>query len=392
MNSTTKKLIQENITDSDKKTLEFVKISDTVHSWLIMLNRVIDMCNIVDPADPSYDSPATAVSADAAKLEKLFGFMTSADKWNLDVVMRGIKSDGNNGIDVTASTLTAARTQKTALNPLTSVDNAGVGTVTVDSRSNDVQCVNANGEITISIIPKTDLSYYAEKIVSIKANEDISITYSGTFEFVNDATYPNVGYSAIGTARRTVLLKNSILVYKIIFVHGMAFAEIVHNSQLAENYLAPSKSSKSYDAASNGIEVFNVPYSGCKDITENMSEADRTAGAKTLYIKTDGGVSVNRSNADALSVTTVLETNASGAWEQLSAEFAIVVNGTYMQTNRAVLAESNGGEVMTAYLHTVDPTSPSAFVRIDYALNLYAAKFHVSGISLLRGGIDTYDE
>ena len=55
MNEQTKSLIEERISNS--RTLESIKISDTVHSWLTTLNRVVDICNIVDYPD---DNPETA--------------------------------------------------------------------------------------------------------------------------------------------------------------------------------------------------------------------------------------------------------------------------------------------------------------------------------------------
>ena len=386
MNANTKNLIAANFSDSNTKTLEFVKLSDTVHSWLVMLNRVIDMCNVVEPE--AVVSEGDLTSANAPTYEKLFGFMTSADKRNLDVVMRGISSDEDGtGINASVSSLSVRNSSKKASFP----DISGSSSVLyVRQSSDDVQCVNAGRNISISIIPSGSQTYYAEKIVSVLASADITIQYEGNFEFVNNATYPNVGYSAISTPRNTILLENQLLVYKITFVHGIALVEIIQNTQLADNYLAPSASKM--DSVQNAVEVYSAPLSACELVSAEMSVEGRSAGTKTMYVDRNGNVSFNSSASDVLSISTSLVLNAAGMWQSMSASCSVMVDGTHVSTESKVLSDGDGTESSTVYLGVAGGQNVSIIVRIVYVLNLAAAKLDVSSISILRGGIRTYDE
>lgn len=386
MNANTKNLIAANFSDSNTKTLEFVKLSDTVHSWLVMLNRVIDMCNVVEPTALVSEGDLTSVNAPT--YEKLFGFMTSADKRNLDIVMRGISSnEAGDGIDASISNLTVRNSSKTASSP----DISGSSSVlNVKDVSDDVQCVNAGRNITINIIPSSSITYYAEKIVSVLAATDITIEYSGRFEFVNDATYPNVGYSAISTPRNTILLEKQLLVYKITFVHGIALVEIVQNTQLVDNYLAPSASKM--DSVQNAVEVYSASLSACELVSAEMSAEGRPAGTKTMYVDRSGNVSFNSSASDVLSISTSLALNADGMWRSMSASCSVMLDGAHVSTESKILSGGDGTESSTVYLGVVGGQNVSTIVRIVYVLNLAAAKLDISSISILRGGIRTYDE
>ena len=375
MNEQTKSLIEERISNS--RTLESIKISDTVHSWLTTLNRVVDICNIVDYPD---DNPETA------SYENVLGFMTSIDKLYLDGVKTGISPlPAMDGIDADIRELnTFTAMKKSTLRTVDSSLAENSGRVKVNRDSIDVQCIDAYSDVIIEVVAWPHSEYYCEKLVSIKAEEDIQIEYAGNnFTFVNNSIYPNVEYSAIGTPRRTILLKGNSIVYRMTFIHSRVLMEVVENTQLLDNYKAPSASR--IDPETNGLETFRASETACGSLSGYATHRNGV-WQQRLYVTADNGVS-EMAGADAVvAFETLVTADPNGTWNRVRLRCEPFIDGT---ASAAEYVDLESG----THLVELDTIARDAIVRVEYYLNHLEMKLDVISLTVIaRDAGRTYDE
>lgn len=364
MNEQTKSLIESKM--SNARTLEPIKISDTVHSWLNMLNRVVDVSNIVDYPDPD---PETA------RYQNLFGFMTSEDKLYLDGVKTGIfPRQKFSGIDIGAAEISAVNSVRKAVHMTSDEAAAGSsGGVDVNRDSADVQCIDAMSDLQISITAYPDSAYYAEKLVSVKAEEDVQIEYSGNgFSFVNNAIYPNVVYSAIGTPRKTLLLKGNFIVYRMVFIHSRVLVEIVENTQIIDNYKARSASGAIYGTDSE--EVWRASARSLDILSTEISGS--ATGSKTLWIGTDGTVGTEPSGAGICSIAAETADVQNGGWSGMHISCSRLSEGETVFSGEADVQSGSG----TVEFWNEDFTE---LVRLDYWFNPNMKEFRATALSVV---------
>ena len=373
MNEQTKSLIEERMSSS--RLLESIKISDTVHSWLNMLNRVVDICNIVDYPN---DDPTTATYAN------VLGFMQATDKLYLDGVKAGVFPTADlEAIDIDVRKLHSKYFSRTALystlDPALSSTNA---TITVDTRAVDIQCIDAKSNVLMELIASPDPTYYSEKLVSIKALEDVHIEYSGNdFSFVNNSIYPNVEWSTIGTPKKTLLLAGSFIVYRLVFIHSRILLEVVENTQLIDNYKAAS--AKAADSSLNG----NLEFDASAEMLGNFTRMANEGTYDSLYLNADGVVSPVY---DASRCAAEFSMNAT---EDDKAQWSAVEIACRPQGSNALLESSfvqlqNGRHVVQCW-----SSDRTKVVKIDYALNMSAKSISVLGFSVVAMNSGrTYDE
>lgn len=365
MNNSTKQLLREKIDDA--RMLEPIKISDTVHSWLNMLNRVVDLCNIV-----AYPEPDRAVATYA----NVFGFMEAADKLYLDEVKWGIlPADDEQAVDIDARKVFSFNAIKKAAYSTVDASLANNnGTITVDKKAIDVQCIDARSDILLKLIANPDSSWCAEKLVSIKALEDVHIEYTGNnFSFVNNSIYPNVEWSSIGTPKKTLLLAGTMIVYRATFIHSRILLEVVENTQLLDNYKATS--AKHADPSFNGAVVFDANSSTLASLSEmaNIGENGRI-----LYVNRDGIVG-DVMETERCKATFKLSTTDSpdAKWE------SVVLECRPMGTNGLLVGSAaelqNGRHIVQ--LWTNDRTM---VVKVDYALNMAAKSISILGFTVVE--------
>ena len=461
MNEQTKSLIEGQL--ASYRLLEPIKISDTVHSWLNMLNRVVDVCNIV--GYPEEDETIRTYS-------NLFGFMTSVDKLYLDGIKNGIfpeepvesisvevsVASANPNEDKTAlfnslireekySTLsyenlengrkrirgrsdlvrTFVRALGIELNwneisdssetdihwtPFVDVDARNVnvtnhatkkarviavnrsiagnsGTITVNVDSKDIQCINAKSDVTLQFIASTDDSFYCEKLISIKAEEEVRVFYTSNttgggyeWKFVNNSIYPNVEWSNEGVATGSLLLKNTFIVYKATFIHSRILLEVVENSQLVDNYKAAS--AKHDNLSFNGSLVYDADSRALKTLTE-MVNGDLEN--RTVYVYSSGVIS---SVADLARCVSSFELNCTtgenAKWTSVSLRCRPVSSEAFLESN--VMELQDGRHL--AQLWTVDR---SMVVKVDYAVSKDLRTISILGFSVISMNSGrTYDE
>ena len=370
MNEQTQNLLRERMAGA--KTLEPINISNTVHSWLNMLNRVIDICSVVD-----YPLPP-----DKAKYANLFGFMTSEDKYYLDGLKTGITPLPNfKGIDISAAGIESVRSFSKAVHR--TVDSSipdNSATVKVERASADVTCVDAFSNVFIEAIAYPDPTYYAVKTVSVKAEEDIQIEYAGSgFTFVNNSVYPNIGYSEIGTQRRTLLLKGNFIVYRLTFIHSRVMIEVAENTQLLDNYLAPSANAA--DPSLNGTVEFYAKRSAL------AAASELAAQGSPAWFNADGTVSDEMDGERAaLGIETEIDDTAGASWGSVTMGCTAVIGG---QSIRCPDAEIEDGRRIAQFW----AEDGSACVKIEYSLNSAARRLSFIGATVVKTSSGrTYDE
>jgi len=306
MNENTNALVQSKMSDS--KMIEQIKITDTVHSWLSMLNRVIDVCNVVEypESDPN-----------KVRYENLFGFMPSEDKLWLDGARPGITPVDGGGIDVSARNVTADRyLTNSSFTTIDLPNNTAKGTVYVNLDSLDAQAIDANSSLIIVINAEASQhsKTFAQKLVSVYAMRDITIEYSGNgFGFVNNSVWPNIGYSAIGTPRKTTLLEGMLIVYRFTFIHSRVLVEVVENTQLIENYKTPSENAK--DASIYGEELFKASSDALMSASDYISGYE--GGSISVFINSDGTYSTRRNSKTKCILNFSIEGNSNGQWNSV---------------------------------------------------------------------------
>lgn len=374
MNEQTKHLIEERMSSS--RLLESIKISDTVHSWLNMLNRVIDVCNVVDYPN---DDPATT------KYANVFGFMESTDKLYLDGVKAGIfPTEDLQAIDVDARNLHSRHFSRFAVHStLDSTSSSTTATVVVNKNAVDIQCIDARSNILLELTASPDPAYYSEKLVSICAKKDVHIEYSGNnFRFVNNSIYPNVEYSSIGTPKKTLLLTGSFILYRIIFIHSLILLEVVDNNQLVDNYKAAS--AKAADPSFNGELEFDASAEMLGRLTTKINEGEYSS----FYMNSDGVVGTTYSAARCKAEFSLIATeNDKAQWSAIS----IVCrpqgsNGSLLNSSAVEL--QNGRHIAQCW-----SSDRTKVVKIDYALNMDAKSISILGFSVVvMNSGRTYDE
>lgn len=378
------------LNDSNIRTLESIKISDTVQSWLTMLNTVIAMCNIVE--HPQSD-PKKCV------YENLFGFMSSDDKLYLDRIREGIVpeilADGETvAVNAVISSLkTRNITKMVDAFEVPPENQAGhSGTVYVNEDSIDVQCIDASRDIEIILTSSTSSRYYAEKLVSIKADSNLCVEYNGTgdFAFVNNSIYPNVVYSAINTPRKTLLLAGHSLVYKFIFIHSKILIEVVENTQLIDNYLAQSE--KSFNREMNGVEAFRASSPLCEALAAAAAERNEegTAVQKTLWITGIDSMSetLPEDGSAVARFQTVFEYRSSEAspLDRARLRCEAVLDGTRRTAQYKDLEDGTNSIEFESDDHT-------AIVQVEYYLNMLEARFILINLAVfVRDNGRMYDE
>ena len=370
MNEQTQILLRERMVGA--RMLEPINISNTVHSWLAMLNRVIDICSVVDYPKPPEE----------AKYANLFGFMTSEDKHYLDGVKTGIfPREGFSGIDISAAGIETVNAVSKAVHR--TVDSSipdNSATVKVNQEAPDVQCIDAYTPVFLTAVAWPDPEYYAVKTVSIKAEEDIQIEYAGSgFSFVNNAIYPNIEYSEIGTRRRTILLKGNFIVYRLTFLHSRVLIEVVENTQLLDNYLSPS--AKAANPSLNGTVEFTAQRSALAAASELL------VSGSPAWFNSDGTVSDEMDGTRAaLGIEAVLDDTAGTAWGSVTVGCTAVSGG---ESVRCPDAEIEDGRRIAQFWSEDGKTC----IKIEYSLNSAARRLSLIGASVIKTKSGrTYDE
>lgn len=375
MNEQTRALIEDKLTAA--RMLEPIKISDTVHSWLNMLNRIIDVCNVVDhpavaPNDPTYSN--------------VFGFMESTDKKYLDGVKWGVFPDYDaEEVDMNVREISADSVVKKAVFTTSDASiSTSTGEVKVTKNSPDVQCIDARSDVLITLAASPDPSWFSEKLISIKALQEMHVSYAGNdFSFVNNSIYPNVEWSDIGSPKSTLLLPGTFIVYRATFIHSRILLEIVENTQIIDNYKAAS--AKAADSSLNGDLVYDASPATLSLLTQMINEEPDTE--RILYLNQDGVVGIEYDEnrcAAALKVKAEIASNAEWSSVVLSCQ-AMGASGlleaasTQLQDGRHVVQIWSNDRTMVS--------------KIDYALNKSANLISILGastISMKSGRV--YDE
>lgn len=381
MNEQTTALI-ENQLDS-YRLLEPIKISDTVHSWLNMLNRIVDICSIV--GHPEEDKTLRRYS-------NVFGFMTSEDKLYLDGVKWGlypkIKDEDDNpiqAVDIEARKFNILHSSSKTAKVFTSDASISTssGRIPVNQDSVDVQCINARSDVLMELTANPDSNWYSEKLISIKALEEVRIQYSGNdFSFVNNSIYPNVEWSENGVPQSTLLLKGTFIVYRATFIHSRILLEIVENTQIIDNYKAAS--AKHDNLSFNGDIAFDADAKVLDTLTKM---ANGEAESKTFYLHHDGVVS---SVADMQRCAATFEMNyvmgENAQWDSVTLRCRPVDSNAFLESDSMEL--QNGRHLVQMW--TKDRTM---VVKVDYAVNMMARTISILGFSVIAMNSGrTYDE
>ena len=403
MDDKTSNLISGGSTATDVVTLEPVKISSTVHSWLKLLNKVVDVCNIVDfpVAHPS-----------EALYPNLFGFMTSEDKLFLDSLKGGLipqtvqlpgtrpyswqvpnaEEYSFGGLNIDAVLVNCINAERKAVHRVVeaSTDPSAVSTITINRDSPDVQCIDAKGNIMLAFSSDVDdCGYYAEKTVSIlnkKAststdNGSILVEYTGNnVSFVNNAVYPNIVYSPIGTQKYTMLLQKTFIVYRMTFIHGRILVTVVENTQLVDNYLARSASDAPFDSIGEASATQTAAV-------ESALNGNRAA-SRTFWFNANGDVTDSKQGVSEYALEITVADNPSVGWSRFTVKGYIVdpSTGDALPTASVRLSDGYG----TAELWDADSVSG---LKLVYQLNLPARNIAIHSLERLEARTGRiYDE
>ncbi len=373
MNVQTRTLLESKLTSS--RLIEPIKLADTVHSWLNMLNRVIDVCNVVEYPNPDKET---------ATYSNVFGFMESTDKLYLDGTKWGIfPADDEEAIDIDVRNLHSRHFSREA--KFTTVDPSvpdSTGEIVVDRTSIDVQCVDAKADVLLTLVASPDPTWHAEKLVSIKALQDVYVEYSGNdFSFVNNSIYPNVEWSSIGTPKKTLLLSGTFIVYRATFIHSRVLLEVVENTQLVDNYKAAS--AKAADSSLNGTLEFDANAEMLGNLTRAVNEDPN----RVLYMNYDGvvGTTFEAGRCRATFELNAVESDTA-QWESVTLTCRPYSSDALLESNLIVLQDGR---------HVVQCWSNDRMkvVKVDYALNMAARAITILGFSTIamKSG-RTYDE
>lgn len=405
MDTKTTNLVTKQI--SNERVLDSIKVTDTVHSWLNMLNRVVDICNIVDyPEEDRYKRTYS----------NLFGFMTSADKKYLDGIKIGIIPTWNTippetfdeygnrivnpenlHVDASIRKLNVQHSVSKQAKAITiNESNAeSVGSIVINPDSMDVQCIDAYSNVQLEFAAdSSDASngflYYAEKLISIKAKNDIHITYSANdaVKFVNNSIYPNVEWeNAIPVG--TFLLKGTFIVYKATFIHNRILLSVVENSQLLDNYKAASARHPNYHV--NGDVVYDADISALRTLNGMLMLHNVDVNSTALYIARNGTISSTApASEDALDYISSFKFNfivgSDAKWESASIECRPVKDGRFLNSSASLLQDGR---------HMIELWSDSKemVVKIEYVLNMFSKTMSVFGFTVFEMNVGrTYDE
>lgn len=375
MNEQTRALIEDKLTSA--RMLEPIKISDTVHSWLNMLNRIIDVCNIVEhpavaPNDPTYSN--------------VFGFMESTDKKYLDGVKWGVFPDyDTQEVDMDVREIDARNVVMKAVHTTSDASiPTSTGEVKVTKDSPDVQCVDARSDVLITLAANPDPAWFAQKLISVKALQEMHVSYAGNdFSFVNNSIYPNVEWSDIGSPKSTLLLAGTFIVYRATFIHARVLLEIVENTQIIDNYKAAS--AKFADTSLNGQLVFDANASALSSATQMINE-DPYSG-RTLFFNQDGVVGteyVARRCMAAMEIEAVKAEDAK--WSSVS--LACRAKGASGLLDAESVQLEDGRHIVQIWSRDRSMVS-----KIDYALNRSANIMSILGVSTISMNTGrVYDE
>ena len=236
------------------KEISKVLFNDTVQKWIVRLNQIIDILNVVEnnTEHPNDTNPFYK-----------FGFMSVSDKNYLDFLHNHIK-DGipdvispayNNNFNVFSSLVDTTELKYKKSNRFIEFHTVGTAStnteISINHDSNDVIEIEASTEITLDFNSGSNVAskpMYSEKIVYVRAIENIIVNYESDndWHFVNNGIHPNVGIMPIPSTEdpeevkkydeSTFLNAGNSLVLKFIFIGNRTLISVIDNTQLVENY------------------------------------------------------------------------------------------------------------------------------------------------------------
>ena len=159
--------------------------------------------------------------------------------------------------------------------------------------------------------------------------------------------------------------------------------EVVENTQLLDNYKAPSASR--IDPETNGLETFRASETACGSLSGYATHRNGV-WQQRLYVTAANGVSEMAGEDAVVAFETLVTADPNGTWNRVQLRCEPFIDGT---ASAAEYADLESG----THLVELDTTARDAIVRVEYYLNHLEMKLDVISLTVIaRDAGRTYDE